>query len=45
MLTITLPLQRRIHDNDFVVHNDESIEQMTGQLDEIFNALRARAAA
>ena len=34
-----------IHDNDFVVHNDETIEQMTGQLDEIFNALCARAAA
>lgn len=34
-----------IHDNDFVVHNDETIEQMTGQLDEIFNSLCARAAA
>lgn len=34
-----------IHDNDFVVHNDETIEQMTGQLDEILNALRVRAAA
>lgn len=34
-----------IHDNDVVVHNDESIEQMTGQLDKIFKALCARAAA
>ena len=34
-----------IHDNDLVLHNDASIEDMTGQLDEIFTALCARAAA
>ena len=34
-----------IHDNDIVLHNDESIEDMTGQLDEIFTALCFRAAA
>ena len=34
-----------ILDNDLVLHNDESIEELTGQLDEIFTALCARAAA
>lgn len=34
-----------IHDNDIVLHYDESIEEMTGQLDEIFTALCVRAAA
>lgn len=32
-----------IQDNDMVLHNDGAIEDLTGQLDEIFEALCARA--